>query len=350
MVKKMWKLLGAFCCSIIFLSGCFPKVVPYKPDETFLSTSGKPDYRSLDYWAAHPDKWDPSDSIQQKIGRKSRSHDVSVFFLYPTSFTDGGRENGTPINARIDDAYINKKTDYTSILYQASVFNDACDVYAPRYRQAHISMYYEKDTSVAKRAFDLAYDDVKEAFRAFLKTNNDRPFIIGSHSQGTTHATRLIAEYIDSSQVRDKMIAAYLIGMPVQKSIFRNIGVCHDSTQTGCFLSWRTFRDGYINPYISTTDTTIGMVNPILWTTDEIRSKKQQHRGAILYNYQRLYRHTHEAQIRGNALYISRPKFPGSFLVKMQNYHAGDYNLFYVNIREDVERRIRHYQLTHQDK
>ena len=343
MVKKMWKV----CCSILFLgwflNGCLPKIVPYSQSEAFVSESGKPDYQSLDYWAAHPEKWDPSDSIQKKLGRPTGQHAVDVFFLYPTSYTDGRVEDGIPVNARIDDPFLNKKTDYTSILYQASVFNEACNIYAPRYRQAHISMYYEKDTSKAKQAFDLAYQDVKAAFAQFLKWNKGRPFFIGSHSQGTTHGARLIAEVLDSDSLRENLVAAYLIGMPVSKKMFQQVNVCRDTSETGCFVSWRTFQDGYINPYISTSDTTIGVVNPILWRTDSTRSGRKQHLGAILYNYQKLYKHTHEAQIKGNALYISKPRFPGSFLVNMQNYHAGDYNLFYVNIREDVARRIRQF-------
>lgn len=345
MVKKMWKLLTYISLGVVVMPGCFPKIVPYQREEAFVSVSGVPNYGLLDYWAAHPDKWDPSDSIQRKLGRLSKEHEVGVFFLYPTSFTDGKREDGTPMNAKIDDAYLNKKTDYTSILYQASIFNDDCDVYAPRYRQAHISMYYEKDTLLAQQAFNLAYSDVKNAFGEFLKMNKGRPFIIGSHSQGTTHATRLIAEVLDSDTLKNKLIAAYLVGMPVPKKTFKNIKICSDTTMTGCYVSWRTFQDGYLNPYISTTDTSIGVVNPILWKTDTNRSNIKLHKGAILYNYQKLYTHTHEAQIKGNALYISKPKFLGSFLVKMKNYHAGDYNLFYVNIREDVKRRIKHYYM-----
>lgn len=345
MVKNLWKLSSAIALMHLFSAGCFPKIVPYQKGETFESADGIPDYNVLDYWAAHPEKWDPSDSVQKKLKHDDKVHDVDVFFLYPTSFTDGNVSDGIPTNARIDDPYLNKKTDYTSILYQASVFNAACNIYAPRYRQAHISMYYHKDSALVKKTFDLAYADVKAAFFIFLKQINGRPFIIASHSQGTTHASRLIAEVIDSDTLRKRLVAAYLVGMPVSKKMFKDITVCEDTAATGCFVSWRTFQDGYQNPYISSTDTTIGVVNPVIWRTDGTRSGRQDHLGAILYNYQKLYKNTHEAQVVGNALYISKPRFPGAFLIRMENYHAGDYNLFYVNIREDVSRRIRQYNL-----
>lgn len=341
MVNKLWVRAASLFFSTCLFQACMPKIVPYTDQERFTSETGIPDYQSLDYWAAHPDKWDPADSTQKEIGTKLNHTGIGVFFLHPTSYTDGTLTDGLPANARIDDPYLNKKTDYTSILYQASIFNQIGDVYAPRYRQAHISLYYEKDTMKAKMAFELAYQDVKIAFGEFLKMNKDKPFVIASHSQGTTHAARLIAEIIDPGPLRDKMIAAYLVGMPVPKKMFSNVKICRDSSETGCFVSWRTFADGYTNPYISTSDTSIGIVNPIVWTTDSRRSVRNEHHGAILYNFQKIYRRTHTAQVLGNALFISKPRFPGSFLIKMQNYHAGDYNLFYVNIKEDVERRIR---------
>ena len=45
----------------------------------------------------------------------------------------------------IDDPKINSKTDKESILYQASVFNKYCRVFAPRYRQANLEAFYTKN-------------------------------------------------------------------------------------------------------------------------------------------------------------------------------------------------------------
>lgn len=329
-------------CMLNFIEGCLPKITPYNESEHFTSINGEPDYSILDYWAAHPLKKDPSDSIRKREMATVTKKDVDVFYLYPTTYTDEliNEKN----NADIDDRYINKKTDYTAILYQSSVFNKSCNVYGPRYRQAHISMYYTVDTLKRKSAFDLAYQDVKKAFLYYLKyENKGKPFIISSHSQGTTHAIRLIKECVDKEGVSDKLILAYLVGMPVKKREFNNIQLCKDSTDIGCFVSWRTFQNGYVNDYISLTDTSIGVVNPLSWEVDNEVVDAKKHMGAVLYNYNKFVWSTHSAQVIGNGLFISKPKFFGSFLIKMKNYHAGDYNLFYENIRHDVERRISIY-------
>jgi hypothetical protein len=300
--------------------------------------SGLPDYQKLQSWAAHPDKQDPADSIPKPLRSQWTSREVDVFFVHPTTFTDENRIQ--EFNARINDDTLNLKTDYSTILYQASVFNADARVWAPRYRQAHLQMYWYKDTTRALEAFDTAYQDVKRAFQYFISHNDNRPFIIASHSQGTTHAKRLIAEMVDTSVLRNRMVMAYLIGIPVAANQFRNIPVCQDSLQTGCFVSWRTYRRGVDSTGYS-NDADAVVVNPLTWTTHTETGPKSLHRGAVLYNFDKLIRHPNDAQIHNNILWISRPKFFGSFLYRSKNYHAGDYNLFYMNVREDVRRRIR---------
>lgn len=324
-------------------AACAPKYTPYSGEKNFTSPSGRPDYTNLNYWAAHPDKWDPSDSIPKVLKDEKPEEMADVFFLHPTSYTSD--TDTFPDNARIDDPYLNRKTDYSSILYQASVFNQSCRVFAPRYRQAHLRMYYIGDTARAHTAFDTAYADVREAFRYYLTHYNmGRPIIIAAHSQGTTHAKRLLREFFDSdSLLRRQLVAAYILGIPVEKSFFQVLQPCRDSLSTGCYISWRTYRMGYQNAFVSSADTSIAVINPYTWNSKPGMISRQEHKGAVLYKFNKVFTHTQSAEIAGNALWISKPKFPGGFLYTTRNYHAGDYNLFYVDIRKDIHRRISQY-------
>src|SRR4030095_8182241 len=171
------------CCGIasLFFFSCTPKYHQFISDYNFKSANGTPDYSDLKYWAAHPFKWDPSDSMAAHLAFAANDSSVDVFFLHPTTYT--GKIKNKKYNADIDDANTNVKTDYSSILYQASVFNGQCRVFAPRYRQAHLSMYFQSDTNAAKKAFDFAYQDIKAAFAYYLEHYNEgRPIIIASHS------------------------------------------------------------------------------------------------------------------------------------------------------------------------
>jgi hypothetical protein len=302
----------------------------------------KIDYSNLENWAAHPVKKDESDTLI-KQGQSVEEKSVDVFYVHPTTLT--GKIKGGYINGSLQDTKLNKKTDESAIRFQASAFNVVANIYAPRYRQAHINMYQEKDTIKRNEVFRLAYNDVKNAFEYYLENfNNGKPFIIASHSQGTTHAKKLIKELIDQTPLKEKMIAAYLIGMPVLKNEFQNISICKDSVSTNCFVSWRTFRNDYEDTWANRLDTNIAVVNPVTWNSTEEIASKSQHKGAVLYNMNKIYRGTHETQAEGSGLWISKPKFPGSFLYKSKNYHIGDINLFYIDIRNNVVTRTNTYR------
>ena len=204
---------------LILFSSCSDKYLAYKNLYQFKSEDKKPDYSDLNYWAAHPLKWDPSDSIPKPLRKEKRDTLVDVFFLHPTIYTMELKDSS--LNADIDDAYLNAKTDYSSILYQASVFNQHARIYAPRFREAHISAYFTNDTLAALKAFDLAYADVKAAFEYYLKNyNHGRPIIIASHSQGSTHALRLLKDYFENKPLQKQLVAAYIVGMVIPKDFF----------------------------------------------------------------------------------------------------------------------------------
>lgn len=327
---------------LVGVLSCSKKINSYTGVDAFKSQSGAPDYSNLIYWAAHPEKWDPSDTVPAPLKTEPMEKVADVFFLHPTTLT-GPRVNGIS-NANIDDSIINYKTDYSSILYQASAFNERARVFAPRYRQAHIAMYGEPDSVSKYAAFNLAYGDVKSAFQYYLENENKgRPIIIASHSQGTTHAIRLIKEFFDGKPLSKQLVCAYLVGMGVNKKEYSAIPVCTDSSSTGCFVSWRTFRFDYNDGWATRNDTTIAVVNPITWNTNTAVAEKTLQQGAVLYNLNKVYKHTQSAQLEGSAVWVSHPKFPGSFLYRSKNFHAGDINLFYVDIRKDISRKINAY-------
>jgi hypothetical protein len=267
---------------------------------------------------------------------------VDVFFLHPTTYTDKAK---TSWNADINDSRLNAKTDYSTILYQASAFNEY-RVFAPRYRQAHLRSYYSPDKA-AENAFDVAYQDVKTAFEYYLSHfNNNRPIIIASHSQGTTHALRLLKEFVEKKPLADRFVAAYIIGMYIPENHFSSLQVCKDSLQTGCYCGWRSFENGYIPSYVEKEKGTGVAVNPLTWTIEEESVPAKMNRGSVLKNFNKIYTHVADAKITRGVIWINKPSFPGSFLLRMKNYHIADINFFYLNIRENVRQRVEAFKKT----
>ncbi|MBC7937427.1 MAG: DUF3089 domain-containing protein [Rhizobacter sp.] len=298
-----------------------------------------PDYANLNDWAAHPWKWDPADSIPKPL-RNSVYRDsvVDVFFIHPTTLTN---KKDSSANADIDDVNLNHRTDYSSILLQASVFNEQSRVFAPRYRQAHYGNYVTADTIRSSNAFNLAYGDVKKAFEFYLQHyNGGRPIIIAAHSQGTQHAGRLIKEFFEGKVLMNKLVCAYIIGMPTPENYFAVLQPCRDSLSTTCFVGWRSFKKGYEGAdYILKEDFKSIVTNPLTWTTNNSYAPKSLNKGTILIKFNKISKPV-DAQVHENILWTSKPKFFGSMFLKSKNYHIGDINLFYLNIREDVRRRI----------
>lgn len=326
---------------LLLLSSC--KYNSFKNNYQFKSKDGNPDYSDLNYWAAHPDKWDPSDSIPAPLRNEPMDSSVDVFFLHPTTYT--GFKKSNKRNAPIDNAYINAKTDYSTILYQASVFNGQCRVFAPRYRQVHINAFLAQESKKNLQAFELAYTDLKNAFEYYLQHwNNGRPIIIAGHSQGSKLGERLLKEYFEGKPLQNKLVAAYIIGWQLPKEYFTELKMCSDSVQTGCICSWRTFRKGRVPFYLKKEKGNSYVTNPLSWTTDTLYALKELNKGSVLTKFNRVYEQRTGAQVKNGLLYISKPKSPWNFLNAIGNYHLGDINLFYLNIRENVKQRIRSFK------
>jgi len=312
------------------------------PNQKAIRYTNSPDYAQLYDWAAHPAKKDPSDSVPNPLqGSYRYDSNVHVFFIHPTTFTN---KKDTSDNASLLNEELNEKTDASSMRYQASVFNQYA-VYAPRYRQAHLRNYYISDTIRSLAAFEQAYADVRAAFAYYLQVENrGKPIIIAAHSQGTTHAMRLVREFFDGKPLQDQLVAAYLVGMYVPIHTFQFLPVCDQPGRTGCVLSWRTYQQGYLTDFVKKEHTPAVVVNPIGWTADSSYVSRDASKGALLRNFRKIYPRAVDAQIHGNVLWIHKPDVPGKILLRMKNYHIGDINLFYVDIRENLDLRVQNYR------
>ena len=333
-----------FC---LLISSCSNKYHKFESNYTsFTSNKGEPDYSDMGSWAAHPDKWDPSDSIPFPL-RNSFQKDTSVdiFFIHPTTYTDNKKIFGW--NAPIDNAALNAKTDYTTILFQASVFNESGRIYSPRYRQAALQCYFPKsanDSAQALSAFELAYRDVKNAFEYYLKYyNHGRPFVIASHSQGTNHAQRLLKELVDGKELSKQLVAAYLVGMPLDPGYFTAIKPCLKPDQTGCACSWRTYQQGYQPEYILNEKFISVVTNPLTWDISKPIADRDLNKGGLLLNFNKIVPRVSNATIGDKVLWTDKPHFFGNIFYTTKNYHVADMNLFYLSIRENVKERISSY-------
>lgn len=331
----LW-LAGALC-----LSSC-AAVHPESPFDT-AKIPPAPDYSSLDNWAAHPDKVDPADRTPSPdVLNLQKDAQVDVIFLHPTTYT-GDLRHQKDWNAGMSDTKTNNKTDKGAIQFQASIFNGTGRVFAPRYRQAHLHVFFEKkDTASARKALDIAYQDARAAFKYYLDHwNNGRPFILAGHSQGGLHVMSIIREMIEGTPLESQLVAAYIVGWPVKNDYYKTFKPCQTPEQTDCFCTWRTWERhfGRRFPEQKTVCT-----NPLLWTTEaHVYAPKTLNLGGVIRPFEKIYPRVTDAEVHNGILLASKPRFKGSILFRRKNYHVGDLNLYYMNVRTNAQTRAKAY-------
>ncbi len=311
---------------------------------SFIFAQNAPDFSDLKYWAAHPDKKDMADVVPNDDYKDEQaSSQIDVFFIYPTLFWKKWKDGN--YNADVDDVKLNEKVSDSTIKNQASIFNGVGKVYSPMYRQANLKAYdqYTKKDPRATAAFELAYSDVKRAFEYYLKHyNNGRPFIIASHSQGTTHGKMLIKDMVEGTPLMNKLVVAYLVGIKIEKDYFKELRLCKDKNDTGCYCSWRTFKKGYY-PKDRDYGDHIACTNPLNWLTDETPASYAENKGAILRNYNKVIPNVMNAMVKDGMLWVSTPNVKFGKFLQRKNWHIADFNFYWVSVRENARHRLNLY-------
>jgi len=290
-----------------------------------------PDYSLESNWSALPFRLDEADKIPDDERWISDSlKDVDVFYIYPTIYMSGKTWNEDLSNKKL-----NKKIDTKPVRYQASVFNASCRVYAPRYRQAKIKAFFDKTNG--EKSLEFAYQDVKKAFQYYLDHyNHGRPIIIASHSQGTWHARKLLKDFFDGTPLQKQLVAAYVVGYGFDESMYKSLKPCDNSTQTGCYITWASFKKGY-TPLKTELYSTV-CVNPVTWNRDTVDVDRSKSMGAILLDFNKKYEGVCETQIHNHFLWVdAHLPIVSSWTV----LHIADYNLFWYDIRKNVADRVK---------
>jgi hypothetical protein len=315
-------------------------------------------YVDAKMWIARPDivqgnvaLWTPAGVTTPKEGPKA-----AIFFIHPTSYiTTFGDAHW---NARLDD----KEADATArrfVASQASAFNGAGAVWAPRYRQANYGAFLT-DKPAGDRALDMAYRDVAQAFAAFLKANPAGPLILAGHSQGSSHLLRLLREQVAGKPVADRIVAAYVVGWPVSvEADLPALGLpaCAGRDQSHCIVSWQSYAEpadpsavvesferktGYTGKprkgtHMLCTNPITGAFNgaaPASANKGTLDAREQGKPPKLVPGIVPARCDT------SGVLMIGEPVDMGPFTLPGNNYHVYDYALFWGDVREDAQKRL----------
>jgi hypothetical protein len=326
----------------LFVSRC---ITPHRKFEAFTPPP-VPDYSLETSWAALPWKKDSADALPSRTLKDEQANaKVDVFYVHPTVYF-----KGKSWNADLSDEKTNHLVDKYPVRHQASLFNGSCRVFAPRYRQATYASFIDNSGN-GRKALDTAYTDVKKAFRYYLDHfNQGRPFIIAGHSQGSYHAQRLLRDFIDNDpELRKRFVAAYLVGGTAARNMYANIPASDSASQTGCYIAWHSRRwNSPIPPRSDKSRYWPGYdnlenyycINPLTWRCDTTYAPASLNHGSVPKTFDRIDVGIVDAKISEQNIIWSHAPSRDDY-IKGENYHVLDYNLFWMNFRENVELRVR---------
>ncbi|MDE0871588.1 MAG: DUF3089 domain-containing protein [Flavobacteriales bacterium] len=330
---KMMDSIGICLVGMVLVSGCAtlqdPSLLQYIPPPA-------PNYDLSEHWASLPHRLDPSDEWPKNLPESEAldSIDVDVFFLYPTQYFKGEIWHAGPENEEV-----NLVTDNYPMRLQASAFNIGGRLYAPRYRQAHIGVFTWQD-SLSSEALELAYEDVRAAFMHYLEHWNDgRGIILAGHSQGSWHERWLIQEFFDGQPLAGQLVAAYGPGFDWYASDFQRVPICKTPTQTGCVCSWMSYGEGYFPQWLGHREESPICTHPVTWEWNGGLNALEDHRGVVLSQMKFTHQQKIQAFAERGVLQIKSPDVPFSRMLHRDNWHIGDINLFWLNIRDNARAR-----------
>ena len=149
---------------------------------------------------------------------------------------------------------------------------------------------------------------------------------------------KIIQEFFDGKPLQKKLIAAYLIGVKIEKSMFQEINPLQLPEQTGGFVSWNTYKKNKFPKRYKDWFQGGIVTNPISWNTEK-KSQESQHLG-VLYSDKKIYPKSLSVEIIDGMIWSTLPKVPKRFFLSfIKNYHFADINLFWADIQKNAVKR-----------
>jgi hypothetical protein len=312
-------------------------------------------YASPSMWIARPDiannpaQWFPINTPKNE----TQNTDIAVFFVHPTSYLTKNHWN-----APLDDKEANE-TATQFVRGQASAFNSAPNIWAPRYRQAAFGAFLT-DQPEATKAMALAYRDVLMAFDTFVAAQKpDTPILLAGHSQGAMHLLHLMQDRVVGKPLSKRIVAAYAVGWPISiKADLPALGLpaCSKPDQTSCVLSWQSYAEpadyeGVVtlfdaqpgltgkprgDAYLCTNPLTGGAAPeaPATANLGTLKNSADMKAGELVSGGSPA-----RCDAKGYLLIGEGPDL-GPYVLPGNNYHVYDYSLFWANVRADAARRM----------
>ncbi len=294
-----------------------------------------PDYSLANSWLAIP----------------ATTKNADIFYVYPTAWykTNINQENICAIN----NAMMHTGAA-AAFNRQATAFETVGNMFAPFYRQADpfytLSLTNEERNNVIS---GIPANDLINAFDYYIKHfNNNRPFILVGHSQGSHALLFLLSNYMTNHpDVYQRMVAAYILGYPVTQEYLNNnahLKFAENADDTQVIISYNTQSESVTFNLVMSN--LIGLaINPISWTRNDTIAIISEGLGSYMPDTQGVFTATPQyadAKVdTAKGVIICSTANDSELILSFGPgiYHSYDIPFYYFNLRQNAQNRLEKY-------
>ncbi|HEY8538548.1 MAG TPA: DUF3089 domain-containing protein [Steroidobacteraceae bacterium] len=246
--RMIGSLVATLACATAFAQSPAPAASErndYSKPEAWLCRPGRQDACTIDLTTTIVAA---DGTLTREEFKPNPNAPIDCFYVYPTVSLD--QTGNSDMQAGPEEQSV--------IRAQFARFGSQCRLFAPIYRQITLTALRASIAGNSTISIDraLAYNDVLDAWNHYLKhDNNGRGVVLIGHSQGSGVLTQLIRNEIDGKPIQSQLVSALLIGsnvaVPKGKDVggaFQKIPLCRSSDQTGCVVSYVSFRSNVPPP------------------------------------------------------------------------------------------------------
>ena len=146
----------------------------------------------------------------------------------------------------------------------------------------------------------------------------------------------LVLIFLGRGEWWELFIVVGAVGYALHQEDYALLMPCSEPSETNCYVTWASFREGFPYPKRDTYYGNVS-VNPITWRMDTLTATTQ---GGVLLHPKRKKRFTSTAHIQNDQLMV-KTNMP--LMRKRKILHVVDFNLFWMDVRENVALRVGEY-------
>ncbi len=301
-------------------------------------------------FAAEIHRTDYSDASNWLSKPAKNLYSADVFYIYPTVCTTEDKSN----LCSVDNQQMREAAKSVFKL-QAEAFDTVADIYAPLYTQYNFRAFEYSNYERIQRDTLNNVQGLSDIYGAldyyFENLNQDRPFILVSHSQGSAVMLVVLSDYMKKHpEYYKNMAAAYVIGYPVTKEYLKSnphLKFAKKSDDTGVIISYDVQAPDKSGINVLQAKNQL-VINPLNWSRSQRLVKADKNLGSL--DEQTLQITTPgiaDAKVNkklgvvicstaDTAKYeIKLPKLFGS-----GSFHGQDFQFYFLNLRENAKVRI----------